>query len=84
MCRTSQRCNLVRNCDCSSLILNYVSLFKPEDIQEAVTAFGEDTNDRQLLLNVEYKGANGDCVCFCVLPIRSILISIDLGELGYK
>ena len=34
----------------------------PEDIQEVVTAFGEDTNGRQLLLNVEYKGANGDCV----------------------
>uniref|UniRef100_A0A0P5RPB4 Staphylococcal nuclease domain-containing protein 1 n=1 Tax=Daphnia magna TaxID=35525 RepID=A0A0P5RPB4_9CRUS len=33
----------------------------PEDIQEAVTAFGEDTNGRQLLLNVEYKGGNGDC-----------------------
>nr|CAG4646827.1 EOG090X01F7 [Megafenestra aurita] len=34
----------------------------PEDIQEAITAFSEDTNDRQLLLNVEYKGLNGDCV----------------------
>lgn len=33
-----------------------------DDIQEAVTAFSEDTADRQLLLNVEYKGANGDCV----------------------
>nr|CAG4641473.1 EOG090X01F7 [Eurycercus lamellatus] len=33
-----------------------------DDIQEAVTAFNEDTSERQLLLNVEYKGANGDCV----------------------
>lgn len=31
-------------------------------MQEAVTAFSEDTADRQLLMNVEYKGANGDCV----------------------
>jgi len=31
-----------------------------DDVQEALTAFGEDTADRQLLLNVEYKGANTD------------------------
>lgn len=29
-----------------------------------MTAFGEDTNGRQLLLNVEYKGGNGDCVSY--------------------
>jgi len=29
-----------------------------DDIQEALTAFNEDTMDRQLLLNVEYKGLN--------------------------
>jgi len=33
----------------------------PEDIQEAVAAFGEDTLNRQQLLNVEYKGVT-DCV----------------------
>jgi len=32
-----------------------------DDIQEAVTAFNEDTVDRQLLLNVEYKGLTGEC-----------------------
>lgn len=33
-----------------------------DDIQEAVAAFNEDTAERQLLMNIEYKGLNGDCV----------------------
>lgn len=42
--------------------LSLVRLNKADDAQEALTAFGEDTADRQLLLNVEYKGANTDHV----------------------
>lgn len=33
-----------------------------DDAQEAIAAFSEDTNDRQLLMNVEYKGASVDMV----------------------
>lgn len=33
-----------------------------DDAQEAIQAFSEDTNDRQLMMNVEYKGASVDHV----------------------
>ena len=48
------RINLILAC--------FFLLYKADDVQEALTAFGEDTADRQLLLNVEYKGANTDHV----------------------
>lgn len=42
-------------------MLTFVVL-QADDIQEAVAAFSEDTAERQLLMNIEYKGLNGDCV----------------------
>ena len=43
------------------MLIRKLLTFQADDIQEAVTAFNEDTVDRQLLLNVEYKGLTGEC-----------------------
>ena len=62
-------------------------IWKADDAQEAIAAFSEDTNDHQLLMNVEYKGASVDLVikkCTAIVAPDVLMILYDSGVTHYE